>query len=606
MNSPSLPTTFHELIINSSHFKVEINDSVLEPLALIDLNEEGEYTVNLAGRKFIRGEEKVGYTASLQHDYVIIGDTAHPLPRGIVQIVQEFFFSDGANSLSISKIIRITRTKSPPIDIRFSKEIFKRGKDHAKQEGSNYHAPESLHATLYQYQKEGIFWITNNLRKNGGVIIADEMGLGKTIQVIASILEISPTEQNPVLIICPTSLLTNWNLEIEKFAPSLSTHVHRGPDRAGIVKELLKTKIVLSTYDTIVNDALLIGAINWKCIVWDEAQALKNPESARREAMSKLSSQYAVLMTGTPVETSLLDLWSLVDLAMPNVLGSKSDFLDEFPDIEESAIQLNELTSPLILRRTVADVAQDLPERIDIELPISLDEHLQKKYEQIRLEALDEYGVAGGLVATTRLSVFCAHPWLASNSIDRDNIEDIPLQKSNTYDLISPKVEITRSIISEATSENKKILVFSNYNNINEILHTSCMTPDISYWNAINGSTPQEDRQTIIDQFSNTEGGAVLVLNPKAAGAGLNITAATIVIHYTPVWNPALEAQASARAHRRGQKHPVKIYKLFYVSTVEQVMIERSQFRKELGNLAIPEKLNDNADLKRILKITPC
>lgn len=600
-----LPSSFHELISLAEPLKLKINNSVLDPVLLFDNKGDAGIKVELAGKRIFRGECTYYKAPSIFHDYVLREGIVYPLPNGIVRELAELLGGYAKEYLSIADIIKIARLDDTGFDLDFSPSVFCSGKESAGSDNFSYHAPDTLNANLYPYQTEGVKWIVSNLKTNSGVILADEMGLGKTIQVIASLLELSPTDIEPVLIICPTSLITNWIMEINKFAPSLSISVHRGPYRSGVVSSLKSDQIILTTYDTAVIDELLIGAVNWKCIVCDEAQALKNPESARRQSISRLNGQFLMLMTGTPVETSLLDMWSLIDLAIPNILGSQYDFIEEFPNNEESAERLNNLTASLILRRMVSDVAKDLPDRIDIELPISLNEQLEYEYEAIRKETLNEYGLAGGLVATTRLSLFTAHPWLANRKDTGEEIDIVSSSRERDFRIMTPKLEITQNLIFEAATEGKKILVFSNYNAINEILFSVCNSKNISYWNAINGSTPQEERQEIINQFTAAPASAVLVLNPRAAGAGLNITAATVVIHFTPVWNPALEAQASARAHRRGQDKVVTIYKLYYVSTVEQVMIERSRFRKELGDLAVPTSLNENKDLRRALEISP-
>ena len=600
-----LPESFSELSKAENEWGIATFDTVLDPLLIVDVEKSGDLKIRLTGVKHIRGNEVVLDAPSLSHDYVVSEKNAYPLPSGINQYIKEKFSNKELKALSLPDFIKAVRDESFAIDIRLTDAVIKSGKDLADSMGDIFDIPKGLRADLYKYQKNGVAWLVKNLLRDGGAIIADEMGLGKTIQVIATILCLDINEESPVLIVCPTSLIANWKSEIEKFAPELSVAIHRGPERAGIAKRLKTSKVVLSTYETIVIDELLVSAIKWKCVVCDEAQALKNPESNRRATFSNIDTHSWILMTGTPVETTLLDIWSLMDIAIPGVLGGMDDFLSEFPDNNESAEKLNDLVSPFILRRTVSDVAKDLPERIDIELPVELDEAQIIEYESIRNEAIEEYGVAGGLVATTRLSVFCAHP--ALRLINHSSIEGDDAVLSDLFDgsLVTSKLEVTHSILNEASREGKKVLIFSNYNKMFELIKETFKGASVRYWGAINGSTPQEERQEIINDFSSIDGSAVLVLNPKAAGAGLNITAATVVIHYTPVWNPALEMQASARAHRRGQENPVTIYKLFYKNTVEEVMIERARDRKELGDMVVPEIRDDKKDLNSALMATP-
>jgi SNF2 family DNA or RNA helicase len=372
-----------------------------------------------------------------------------------------------------------------------------------------------------------------------------------------------------------------------------------------VTSGLQRSQVVLATYDTVVNDIAIFSGMQWKWLICDEAQALKNPDSNRRKAISTVPRQFAVPMTGTPVETSLLDLWSLADLAIPGLLGDRDRFETEYPDQEDSARTLAKLTDPVVLCRKVRDVAGDLPDRIDIDVPLELGDRLSERYRQVLADTLEKYPVAGNLVATGQLQLFCAHPWLQGRDAP-DGDDDASLVSDPSVSLFTPKIERTLAIVDEAFRNGRKVLVFAIFNRCGEIIRQAAagQLPD-ALWGAINGSTPQEERQAIVDEFSSHAGPACLVLNPKAAGAGLNITAATVVIHYTQAWNPALEAQASARAHRRGQKEPVHIYRLFYEDTVERVMIDRSQWRRELGNEAVPVSTRDADDLRRALTLRP-
>jgi SNF2 family DNA or RNA helicase len=309
-------------------------------------------------------------------------------------------------------------------------------------------------------------------------------------------------------------------------------------------------------------------------------------------------------MTGTPIENTLMDLWSLADFAIPGMLGDRTVFEVEFPDTVEAAQALGRLTDPIMLKRRVRDVAADLPERIDIDLPLELNSVLANHYDEVRKNTMEKYPIAGALVATLQLQLVCAHPWLRvplATSIDWDdaNIE------ANALPFITPKLERTTELLRESFKNSHKVIIFALFNRIGDLIKTACTGFAKLYWGAINGSTKQEDRQAIVDDFSAQDGPACLILNPKAAGAGLNITAATIVIHFTPVWNPALEAQASARAHRRGQTEPVTIYRLFYKDTVEEVMIDRSAWKSNLANETVPVSSRNTADLKRALEISP-
>tara|TARA_R100000687_G_scaffold259_3_gene450 strand:- start:43451 stop:44509 length:1059 start_codon:yes stop_codon:yes gene_type:complete len=352
----------------------------------------------------------------------------------------------------------------------------------------------------------------------------------------------------------------------------------------------------------------MFRGVDWTYLICDEAQALKNPESKRRIAISTLSRKYAIPVTGTPVENTLLDLWSLADIAVPGIFGTKEDFSATYPDSEEGAIELGESADTIVLKRRVRDVANDLPDRTDIDLPVEMDEKLSRSYCQTRDEVISEYGRAGRLVAVGQLAIHCAHPWLRVQASNEDPwAEEAELSEDSNHALLTPKMELCAQLLKESAQNGKKVLIFATYNRCGELIRRAISESGVrfNYWNSINGATPQPDRQAIVDEFSSASGPAVLVLNPRAAGAGLNITAATVVIHYTPNWNPALEMQASARAHRRGQEDPVTVYRLFYLGTVEETMIERSQWKRELGNSAIPISTRDNNDLDKALSVEP-
>ena len=444
------------------------------------------------------------------------------------------------------------------------------------------------------------------LQHTGGVILADEMGLGKTMQIISLFLLDPPSNDSPALIVCPTTLIVNWCREIGKFAPSLTMLVHRGSDRTGVYTGLKRAQVVITTYDTLINDIILFESVQWSFAVCDEAQAIKNPLSQRRRALVRIPREKSIPVTGTPVENSLSDLWSLSDFAIPGLLGTHSEFELLYPDDVAGADAVAKATNPMVLKRRVCDVASDLPERIDIDLPLELDPVLASEYEKIRQETFEKYPKAGALVATGQLSLFCAHPLLRSKIAAGDGWEEsVFIQKTSAYALETPKIERTISLLEEAFAVGRKVLIFANYNTCGSLIRKAAVGLKPAYWGAINGSTPQGDRQTIVDEFSAHEGPAALVLNPRAAGTGLNITAATVVIHFTQVWNPALEMQASARAHRRGQTEPVTIYRLYYENTVEEVMLERSAWKRELADTSVPISTREDADLSKALSISP-
>ena len=577
-----------------------ISERLLEPIARLE-REENRIVARLGGVRMVRGERHEFLAPTNRHCWVVDGTMFRPLPRDAVQVLLQKIGDADPTDIPFSTAIRLMRSDGDGIAATPSETIMKPGKDAAELKSDTIRIA-GLEAELFPYQARGVQWMWDTVSRTGGLILADEMGLGKTLQIIALLMIDPPSSRAPALIVCPTSLIANWVREIARFAPTLGVAVHRGAHRTGVVSGLQTSQVLITTYDTMVNDIAIFSSLEWSWVICDEAQAIKNPHSNRRQVIAAIPRKRAIPMTGTPVENSLVDLWSLTDFAIPGLLGSLSEFEGSFPDSLDSGQQLKRLTDPIILKRRVADVASDLPERIDVDVPLELDDRLIDHYREVRDATMEKYPVAGALVATLQLQLVCAHPWLRNAG---ENEEDAAIVTAADMPLVTPKMERVVTLLREAFANGRKVIVFALFNRIGDLLKQACSHMPDTHWGAINGSTPQEDRQTIIDVFAAHEGPACLVLNPKAAGAGLNITAATVVIHFTPVWNPALEAQASARAHRRGQTDPVTVYRLFYLDTVEEVMIDRSAWKNDLANETVPVSTRDADDLKRALEIMP-
>lgn len=579
-----------------------VSERVIDPTIIID-RVGSQIVARLAGTRIVKGIRHFYPAPSNHHSWVVDGDTIHPIPRDVSSVFGQKLKGSNPDNLPYSEAIRLLRDTGTAMDAEPSDAFRKAGKIAAEEFDCEIVVP-GLTATLFPYQARGVRWMWETINHTGGLILADEMGLGKTIQIIALLLLEPPKSDSPALIVCPTSLIANWQRELFRFASGLTVMVHRGSNRTGIYRGLQTASVVITTYDTMLNDIAIFSSFEWSWVICDEAQAIKNPDSNRRKAIITIPRRRTIPMTGTPVENSLLDLWSLADVAIPGLLGSRREFETEYPDSVDSAQAVGRLCDPLILKRRVADVAGDLPERIDIDVPLELDDQLIDHYMQVREATIARYPVAGALVATLQLQLVCAHPWLRNVS-EKDPLgEYAEILPSNAYPLMTPKMDRAVTLLQEAFFNKRKVIVFSLFNRVGDLL-AQATHGLVAYWGAINGSTPQESRQQIIDDFSSHDGPGCLVLNPKAAGAGLNITAATVVIHFTPVWNPALEAQASARAHRRGQTQPVTVYRLYYKDTVEEVMIDRSLWKSELANESVPISSRDGYDAKRAIEIAP-
>lgn len=581
-------------------------ESMLDPVLVIR-RRDGRYTVTLEALRMRRGVPHIMVAPGLDYAWVHDGSAIYPLPNDVAGVIAGRLSGMDRGDLSFPQVLELERGSDGQLQVVLDPSVLESA--NVAAERTNAHASVAgLQANLFPYQAHGVAWISETLQRTGGLILADEMGLGKTIQIIGAMLLDPPVNASPALVLCPTSLIANWLRELQKFAPSLTVAVHRGSDRARLHRDLQRSQVVITTYDTVVNDLVLFRAVQWSWLILDEAQAVKNPDSRRRGAVAAIPRRRTIPVTGTPVENHLLDLWSLADLAVPGLLGSRDAFELRFPDTDEAARALSEITGPVVLKRMVREVAKDLPERRDIPVPVELGADLARSYEAVLEETLERYPTAGALVATGQLQLFCAHPWLRSSDASAADWEDrVEIARRSGQPLMTPKIERTLQLLHEAFAHGHKVLVFANFNACGGLLKEASDLAELpaAFWGAINGSTPGGERQPMVDAFAAHDGPAILVLNPRAAGAGLNITAATVVIHYTQVWNPALEQQASARAHRRGQTQPVTIYHMFYVDTVEEVMMERAQRRREMGAEAVPTSGTDRADLARALALRP-
>lgn len=455
--------------------------------------------------------------------------------------------------------------------------------------------PSIFIGQLYPYQQKGYEWLKFITDEGCGCILGDEMGLGKTIQVIAIIASRYKTKETPTLVVAPVTLIENWRREILKFAPELTVLIHRGASRTGFYKTMMDYDVVLTAYDTVVSDLSMMKMIKWDLIVLDEAQNIKTPTIKRTLGIKQLPRNCAVAVTGTPFENHMTDLWSITDFVFPGYFGSLSDYMEMFPDEVEGARKVEPFLTPIMLRRRVSEVATDLPDRIDIPQVITMDDVSAQAYEKMRTEIIAEYGKYAGLVMLSKLRMFCTHPFIV------DGRREDPA-------LYSVKYQRLCEIVEEIVLQKEKVIVFTSFNKMNTILCQDLHSRfGLSVW-SITGAVAVDERQDIIDQFSELNGSAALILNPRAAGVGLNITAANHVIHYNPEWNPAVEDQASARAYRRGQTKNVTVHRLFYAYTVEEIINERIEKKRDMIETAVIGTTGDTekmADIIRAINISP-
>jgi SNF2 family DNA or RNA helicase len=534
---------------------------------------------------------------SRRSDHVVIKDVWYPFPRGellrLRKVLDEISVAEEGR-ITLRQYLELRKRGAFDVSIKdYTGGITSAGIETSKSEDDR---PDGLVGELYPYQRKGWKWLALIEREGLGGILADEMGLGKTLQVIALLLTAWKKENdNRTLIIATGTLLENWRRELKKFAPSLTVLVHHGARRTGFPTELTCFAVVVTSYETAANDVGLLRQINWNIVVLDEAQAIKNPATKRAIAVKRLHRRVGIAVTGTPVENRLSDLWSIMDFVLPGYLGPQQQFERKYADDLSGAEALKPNVSPILLRRTIKEVATDLPERIEIPQALELEPIAARKYEELRKSILEEYGEAGGLVALTKLRMFCAHPFVLERR------DDDPAE-------LSPKYARLMEILEEIIDCGQKALVFTSFQEMTDILTLNLPRRWPAVWcDYIDGRKPISQRQTVIDLLTQHKGAGVLVLNPRAAGVGLNISAANHVIHYNLEWNPAVEDQASARAYRRGQSLPVTIHRLFYVDTVEEIIDDRLTKKRQLAQTAVTSTNRDDdlGDLLIALRKSP-
>ncbi|MFK7947257.1 MAG: DEAD/DEAH box helicase [Saprospiraceae bacterium] len=439
--------------------------------------------------------------------------------------------------------------------------------------------PSTFKAELRDYQKEGYNWLMKLANWDVGACLADDMGLGKTVQALAAIL--TRAKSGPTLVVCPASVRTNWEREAQKFAPKLNPIQFGYGDRAAILKELGKYDVLITSYGLMQTEAENLTEIEFSTIVLDEAQAIKNRTAKRSKAAMELKAGFKIITTGTPIENHLGELWNLFRFINPGLLGSLDRFRERFAlpiskyGDEVRQEQLKKLIRPFILRRRKSEVLKELPEKTEVVLSVTMSPAEKAFYEALRQSAVEKLAETdpsqGGthlkiLAEITRLRQACCNPKLVQADV---NIE-------------SAKLALFNETIDELIENGHKVLVFSQFVKHLRILESSLQKKKINY-QYLDGSTSRKKRQIAIDAFQEGEGD-VFLISLKAGGVGLNLTAADYVIHMDPWWNPAVEDQASDRAHRIGQKRPVTIYRLVTEGTIEEKIVQLHSQKRDLAD----------------------
>lgn len=454
-----------------------------------------------------------------------------------------------------------------------------------------FEIPATIKADLRPYQQKGTAWLRDRVTRFGGALLADDMGLGKTVQTIAlieSLLENSSEDSGVVLVLATASLLGNWQSEFAKFAPARVTRILHGSNRDRERERVVPGDVVITSYGTLARDLAWHLQREYRAVVVDEASLMRNPDTDHAKAIAKLKSAHRVALTGTPIENGVRDLWSIFRFIQPGWLGGREEFRERYElalssgDSAKGVMdRLRLKVSPFLLRRTKEQVAPELPTKILIDEFCDLSPDQTAVYKELlvegrkRVDAIKDSGNKGAarmqmLTALLRLRQTCCDLALLGN--ERFN-QMLPAKRS-------AKLERLLELVEEAVSGGHRILVFSQFQK--QLLEIEKCISSRGWENLrLDGQT--RNRQQLVDKFQQPDGPPVFLISLKAGGYGLNLTAADVVIHFDPWWNPAAEAQATDRAHRIGQTRPVTVYRLLTRGTVEEKVVRLQSKKRELA-----------------------
>lgn len=439
--------------------------------------------------------------------------------------------------------------------------------------------PDSLNATLRDYQTEGFRWLRRLAEWGVGGILADDMGLGKTLQTLAVLLD--RREEGPMLVIAPTSVGFNWVREAQRFAPDLDVHLYRETDRSDFLPSVGPGSLVICSYGLALRDATALASVDWSTMVLDEAQAVKNSRSKTSLAIASIPAQWKLALTGTPVENHLGELWSLFNVISPGVFGGWEQFRKRFAapiekkNSEARRYALRDRLQPFVLRRTKSEVLKDLPPRSEMNLYVELSDSERRMYDKVRMSAIGEIDEIAkvGAVSDQRFKILALLTRLRQIACSPRMVDENLTERSS-------KLQLLFETVAELKEEGHRVLIFSQFVKHLTLIREMFDAEGISY-EYLDGQTAAEERQVRVDRFQNGDATAFLI-SLKAGGTGLNLTAADYVIHMDPWWNPAVEDQATDRAHRMGQEKPVMVYRLISQGTIEEEILKLHDTKRDL------------------------
>lgn len=455
--------------------------------------------------------------------------------------------------------------------------------------------PEGLHAAMRPYQERGYSWMWRNMRIGFGSIIADDMGLGKTLQVITLLLRLKQEgalDKKKALVVAPTGLLNNWQAEIEKFAPSLTSFIYHGTNRA---LHEFRHDVMLTSYGIVRSDLALLKKKKWQVMVIDEAQNIKNPNTAQSKAVRSLPADARIAMSGTPVENRLSEYWSIMDYVNHGYLGTAKKFQKEFArpiqiEGDTKAIErFRKITAPLMMRRmkTDKDIIHDLPDKIEENRYSALSSRQAALYQEVLKAAMAEIE---GMPMGDNKAMFKRQGLVLQMILALKQVCNHPAQFLKNDDItpsLSGKVEMLLDLLETIVANGEKVLVFTQFREMGEILQKVIETRMGRRPMFYHGGCSINERTKMVDTFQNDRRSQIFLLSLRAAGTGLNLTAASHVIHFDLWWNPAVEAQATDRAYRIGQDKNVMVHRFITRDTFEERIDAMIQQKKELADLTV-------------------
>ena len=439
--------------------------------------------------------------------------------------------------------------------------------------------PDDLNAKLRNYQVEGFNWLNEIANLKVGGILADEMGLGKTIQIIAFLLS---QKGKKSIVITPTSLIYNWRDEFNKFAPSLKVGIIHGDKKNRVVMMEKDFDVIVTTYGLIKNDYEYYKEKEFDFCIIDEAQNIKNSKAQNTKYVKAIKAGCRIALSGTPMENNLMELWSIFDYIMPGYLLSEAKFKEKYLK-EDMYDELKELIKPFILRRLKKDVIDELPNKIEKKFMVEMEEN-QKAVYQSYIKEVRQKLYSG---EDNKITVFSYLTKLRQLCLDPSLILD-------DYVGRSAKIEAALNIVNMAIAENRKVLIFSQFTSVLQKLGSELSEKNIGYL-YLDGSTKANKRVEMVKEFNESEDLKIFLISLKAGGTGLNLTSSDLVLHFDPWWNPAIEDQATDRAHRIGQQNIVEVIKLIAKDSVEENIIRLQEDKRELINKVISgEEIGSN------------